>query len=184
MNLLKTYTFEIAISIIGYVGFFYLTGFINHQFEVNKSVSWFFPPAGLRIFFTLIFIYSGAVGLCIASLIINFISFSDLDNCTMLGVVIISGLAPLLSRLFVIHHFQVDRDLHNLTTSQLVMIIFTFALFSSGLHQLWFMTRGLNSGSWTLFITMFFGDILGSIVFIAMIKYGIAYLRRRYVRQS
>jgi len=179
MSRLKTYTFEIVISIIGYVGFFYFNSFIDQQFEVNRSVSWLFLPAGLRIFLSLIFIYSGAVGLCIASLIINYVSFSDLDNTTILGLAIIGGLTPLLSRLFVIHHFQVDRNLHNLTIQQLVVIILVFALFSSGLHQLWFMTRGLDSGSWNLFITMFCGDVIGSILFIAMIKYGLAYLRRR-----
>ena len=180
MHQIRSYIFEIFISAICYVGFFYFNALIDQQFEVNRSVSWLFLPAGLRIFLSLIFIYAGTVGLILSSLVINYVSYPDLDSDTALGIAIISGVAPLLARLFVIHHFQVNSNLHNLTFQKLLIIIFVFALFSSGLHQLWFITRNLDFGGWNLFIAMFSGDVIGSIVFIALIKYGLAYFRRRF----
>jgi hypothetical protein len=184
MHHLKPYLLEIAISTLFYVGFFYFNSFIDQQIEVNRSVSWFFMPAGLRVFFSLIFIYTGSIGLFLASLIINYVSYSDLDSVTTLGIAVISGLAPLLSRLFVINHFQVHPNLKNITTKQLLNIIIIFALFSSGLHQVWFITRDLDTGSWNLFVVMFCGDVIGSIVFLYIIKYGVAYLRERFVSNN
>ena len=71
-----------------------------------------------------------------------------------------------------------EANLQNLSIGQLITIILVFALFSSGLHQLWFITRGSDSGSWNLFITMFFGDIIGSIIFLALIKFIIKCYRK------
>jgi len=179
MRNIKSYLVEIAVSMIAFTLFWYLNSYVNQLFEVNRSVSWLFLPAGLRIFLTLIFVYSGAIGLSLASLIIDYISFSEFDNITILGLVTISGLAPLLSRLFVIHHFEVHPNLNNLSIKKLLAIILVFSLFSSGLHQLWFIERNLGSGNWNSFIAMFFGDIFGSIVFIALVKYGVAGLRKK-----
>jgi uncharacterized membrane protein len=178
MHRISAYFLEITISTFFYIGFFYFNAFIDQQFEVTKSVSWLFLPAGLRVFLSLVFIYSGALGLFLGSLLINFVSFPDFDIVTKIGIATICGTAPLMSRLFVIHHFEVEPNLQNLSIRQLITIIVIFALFSSGLHQLWFITRGSDSGSWNLFITMFFGDIIGSIVFLVLIKFIIGYLRK------
>jgi hypothetical protein len=178
MHRISAYFLEITISTVCYLGFFYFNAFIDQQFEVTKSVSWLFLPAGLRVFLSLIFIYSGALGLFLGSLIINFVSFSDFDIVTKIGIAIICGTSPLMSRLFVIHHLKVEANLQNLSIGQLITIILVFALFSSGLHQLWFITRGSDSGSWNLFITMFFGDIIGSIIFLALIKFIIKCYRK------
>ena len=49
---------------------------------------------------------------------------------------------------------------------------------SSGLHQYWFVLRDLESGSINHFLVMFIGDVAGSILLIALIKYGIDLMRR------
>jgi hypothetical protein len=49
---------------------------------------------------------------------------------------------------------------------------------SSGLHQYWFALRDLESGSINHFLVMFIGDVAGSILLIALIKYGIDLMRR------
>jgi hypothetical protein len=184
MKNIKRYFYETVFSATTYIGFFYLNHLVNYQFEINQSISWLFLPAGLRVFLTLIFIYSGALGLCIASLFINFLSFPDFDIVTKIGIAAICGTAPLMSRLFVVHQFKVEPNLQNLSIWQLITIVVIFALFSSGLHQLWFITRGSDSGSWNLFITMFFGDIVGSIAFLALIKFIIKYYRKALIKSS
>jgi hypothetical protein len=55
---------------------------------------------------------------------------------------------------------------------------------SLGLHQLWFVARGLDSGSWNHFIAMFCGDVAGSILFIALIKYGIDLVKGQLGRKN
>jgi hypothetical protein len=111
---------------------------------------------------------------------IGFISNAPYDLITATGIALICGFAPLLSRLFVIHHFQVHPNLNNLTTWQLIWIILIFALFNSGLHQLWFVARSLDSGGWYYFIAMFVGDIAGSLICIISIKYGLSWMVKKF----
>jgi hypothetical protein len=49
---------------------------------------------------------------------------------------------------------------------------------SAGLHQFWFELRDLESGSLNHFLVMFIGDVAGSILLIALIKYSIDLLKR------
>ena len=175
---------EIVLSATLYMGFFYLNQFITEPLEFAMGVNWIFLPAGIRIFVTLIFAYSGAIGLTIASLLINYIGFYELDFTSTLGIAIICGIAPLLGRYFVIHNLKVQTDLSNISMRQLLAIIIAYSLLSSGLHQLWFATRGLDSGSWNHFIVMFCGDVAGSVLFIAVIKYGIDLVKGKLDRNS
>lgn len=62
---------------------------------------------------------------------------------------------------------------------QLLGSIAAYSFLSSGLHQLWFVARGLNSGGANHFIAMFIGDMAGSILFIAIIKYGIDFIKQK-----
>ncbi|QWD07542.1 hypothetical protein G6719_09105 [Polynucleobacter paneuropaeus] len=166
------------------MGFFYLNQFITVPPEDAKGVNWIFLPAGIRIFLTLIFDYSGAVGLVIASLLINYIGFYELDLISTLGIALICGVAPLLGRHFVIHNLKIQPDLSNISVKHLLMIIIAYSLLSSGLHQIWFVSRGLDSGSWNHFIAMFCGDVAGSILFVAVIKYGIDLVKGRLGRNN
>lgn len=167
------FLFEITISAALYMGLFYFNQYITQPFEIAMGVNWIFLPAGVRIFVTLIFNYSGAIGLAIASLLINHIGFYELDLTSTLGIAIICGIAPLLGRQFVIHNLKVQADLSNISIKQLLAIITIYWLLSSGLHQIWFVARDLDSGSWNHFLAMFCGDVVGSILFVALIKYGI-----------
>lgn len=175
---------EIILSAALYMAFFYFNQTITTPLEEAKGVNWIFLPAGLRIFLTLILDYSGAIGLAIASLLINYIGFYELDLTSTLGIAIICGVAPLLGRHFVIHNLNIQADLSNISMKQLLLIIIAYSLLSSGLHQIWFSTRGLDSGSWNHFIAMFCGDAAGSILFVAIIKYGIDLIKGRLGRDN
>lgn len=176
------FLFEILLSTALYMAFFYFNQFITSPLEQAKGVNWIFLPAGLRIFLTLIFDYSGALGLVIASVLINAIGFFEYDHISIIGIAVICGLAPLLGRHFVIHNLKVQSDLSNISMKQLLAIVVTYSLLSSGLHQLWFAARDLESGSWNHFVAMFCGDVAGSILFVAVIKYGIDLVKGRLRR--
>jgi type IV secretory pathway VirB2 component (pilin) len=178
------FLFEIIISAALYMAFFYFNQTITTPLEQAKGVNWIFLPAGLRIFLTLILDYSGAIGLATASLLINYIGFYDYDVTSTVGIAIICGAAPLLGRHFVIHNLKVQADLSNISMKQLLVIIIAYSLLSSGLHQIWFSTRGLDSGSLNHFIAMFCGDVAGSILFVAVIKYGIDLVKGRLGRDN
>jgi len=175
---------EIALSAVLYIAFFYFNGYITSHLENAQGVNWIFIPAGLRIFLTLIFNYSGAIGLSVASGFIFFMGVYEVDFVTAVGIAAISGLAPLLGRHFAVHNLQVRPDLSNITIKQLVSSIVAYSLLSSGLHQLWFDVRGMDSASWNHFIAMFTGDVIGSILFVAVIKYGIDLVKDRLGKEN
>lgn len=178
------FLFEVLISAALYMAFFYFNQTVTAPLEDIKGVNWIFLPAGIRIFLTLIFGYSGAIGLAIASLLINYIGFYELDLISTFGIAAICGLAPLMGKHFVIHNLKVQADLNNISFTELLVTIVAYSLLSSGLHQLWFVTRGLDSGSWNHFLAMFCGDIAGSILFVAVIKYGIDLVKSKIGRNN
>ena len=175
---------ECLLSAALYMGFFYFNSYITASIEDAQGVNWIFIPAGLRIFLTLIFDFAGAAGLVLASLLINYIGFYETDLVTNLGIGVICGLAPLLGRHFVIHNLKVSPDLSNINMQQLLGSITAYSFLSAGLHQLWFVTRGLNSGGANHFIAMFIGDMAGSILFVAIIKYGIDFVKQKNNRTN
>ena len=178
------FLFEVLISAALYMAFFYFNQAVTAPLENIKGVNWIFLPGGIRIFLTLIMGYSGAIGLAIASLLINYIGFYELDLISTFGIAAICGLAPLMGRHFVIHNLKVQADLSNISFTELLVTIVAYSLLSSGLHQLWFVTRGLDSGSWNHFLAMFCGDIAGSILFVAVIKYGIDLVKSKIGRNN
>jgi hypothetical protein len=62
---------------------------------------------------------------------------------------------------------------------KLLLCILIYALMSAALHQYWYATVGLeNTGSVNHFAVMAIGDVLGSILLIALIKSALDLIRR------
>jgi hypothetical protein len=72
-----------------------------------------------------------------------------------------------------------ESDLSNLNIYKLGICILVYAFLSAGLHQWWFSTMGLNeAGTLDHFGVMVFGDVLGSLLLIAVVKSGIDLFKR------
>jgi hypothetical protein len=61
------------ISALAYAALFYLNAWLTSHLVYGLGVSWIYLPAGLRLFLTLIFGLSGAVGIAIASFLICYL---------------------------------------------------------------------------------------------------------------
>jgi hypothetical protein len=170
--------FEILLSGLAYSTLFYFNDWLTSSLVFGSGVNWIYLPAGLRLFLTLIFGLSGAIGISIASFLISYGGAFPLDLTACIGIGVISGFAPYLARIFVVKNIYLEPDLSNLSLQKLGLCILIYALWSAGLHQWWFMTVGLeNAGTINHFLVMMLGDILGSVLLIAIIKYGIDLLR-------
>lgn len=99
-------------------------------------------------------------------------------------IALISGFAPLLAKWLVVSNIPINNDLSNLSLQKVIFCVLVYALMSAGLHQWWFVLRDLESGSLNHFLVMFLGDIAGSILLIAVIKYGIDLVRRSKPKQD
>ena len=90
----------------------------------------------------------------------------------------------MLAKWLVVSNIPINNDLSNLSLQKVIFCVLVYALMSAGLHQWWFVLRDLESGSLNHFLVMFLGDIAGSILLIAVIKYGIDLVRRSEPKQD
>ena len=165
-------------SAVLYSALFFLNDRLTEVLKYDLGVSWVYLPAGLRLFLILIFGLAGAIGIAAASFAISYFGVFPPDLITCIGIGLISGFAPLLAKWAVIANVNISNDLSNLSLQKIVFCVLVYAFMSAGLHQIWFELRGLESGSLNHFLVMFVGDIAGSILLIALIKYSIDLLKR------
>jgi hypothetical protein len=172
------------ISALAYSALFFFNDWVTETLKYDLGVSWIYLPAGLRLFLILIFGLAGAIGIATASFAISYFGFFLPDLVTCIGIGLISGFAPLFAKWVVVSNTSISNDLSNLSMQKILLCIVVYALMSSGFHQYWFVLRDLESGSINHFLVMFAGDIAGSILLIALIKYGIDLMRRGMPRGS
>jgi len=177
--LMRTGMMNVIISVFAYTLLFYINSWITTELVFGLGVNWIYLPAGLRLFLTLIFGLPGAIGIAIASTLISYYGELSSDLAICIGTGLISGFAPYLARIFVFSNVKLEADLSNLNLQKLLLCIVIYALMSAGLHQYWYATVGLeNTGSINHFAVMAIGDVMGSILLIALIKSGLDLLRR------
>jgi len=166
------------VSALTYSSLFYINDWLTTHLSYGLGVNWIYLPAGLRLFLTLIFGLSGAVGIAIASFVICFFGQFPFELTTYIGIGLISGFAPYLARLFVMSNISISPDLSNLNLQKLAICILIYAALSSGLHQWWFVVRGLDeAGTLNHFLVMMIGDVLGAVILIGLVKYGLDLMR-------
>ena len=174
----------VLISALLYSALFFFNDWLTGTLKYDLGVSWIYLPAGLRLFLILIFGLAGAVGIAVASFTISYFGVFIPDLVTCIGIGLISGFAPLLAKWLVVSNIPINNDLSNLSIQKIILCIVVYALVSSGLHQYWFELRDLESGSLNHFLVMFIGDIAGSVLLIALIKYSIDLLKRSKPKQD
>jgi hypothetical protein len=166
------------ISALLYSIIFFLNDLVTEAVKYDLGVSWIYLPAGLRLLLILIFGLAGAIGIAVASFAISYFGVFPTDLVTCIGIGLISGFAPLLAKWVVVSNIPINNDLSNLSLQKIVFCVVVYAFMSAGLHQIWFELRDLESGSLDHFLVMFVGDIAGSILLIAIIKYSIDLVKR------
>jgi len=178
----RVFLVGVLISTLLYSALFFFNDWLTETVKYDLGVSWIYLPAGLRLFLILIFGLSGAIGIAAASFAISYFGVFPPDLVTCIGIGLISGFAPLMAKWLIVSNTYISNDLSNLSLQKIILCIVVYALMSSGFHQYWFVLRDLESGSINHFLVMFIGDVAGSILLIALIKYGIDLMRRTVPR--
>ena len=178
-SLMRIWVMGILISACTYGVLFYVNAWLTSTLIFGTGVNWIYLPAGLRLFLTLIFGLPGAIGIALISFLISYSGAlsDDLIVCIVTGL--ISGFAPYIARIFVLSNVDLAPDLSNLNLSKLLICILVYAGLSAGLHQVWYSTVALDdAGTMNHFFAMFIGDVLGSVLLISLIKYGLDFFKR------
>ncbi|QWE18820.1 hypothetical protein [Polynucleobacter corsicus] len=173
-KILREWMVGFIVSVFAYSSLFCINAWLTTHLSYSLGVNWIYLPAGLRLFLTLIFGLSGAVGIAIASFVICFFGPFPFELTTYIGIGLISGFAPYLAKLFVASNISISSDLSNLSVQKLAICVVIYAALSSGLHQWWFAVRGIDeAGTLNHFLVMVIGDVLGAVILIGLVKYGL-----------
>ena len=166
----------IAASAALYFSFYHLNGYAFHALELHAGASWIFLPAGVRLLCTLLFGFEGALGLWLASLAIVHFSFGHFDIITALGSTLLSAGAPYLVYRLALRAGLPD-TLAKLTPLRLAQLGVAYAFANGALHSVWYALRGVHPDLLSGFVTMFIGDLAGTLIVLYAMKMLLAVLR-------
>jgi hypothetical protein len=143
---------------------FKVNSFLFDWLEFSSGVSWIFIPSGLRLVFVLVLHHAGAIGIVLASCLINYTQGQPDAHLFNIVTGLVSGLSPFLARFIAIDFFKFNTNLDGLTLQNLFKTSVLFAVISGILHQLWFFWFGLTDTFVSHTFVMVVGDCVGTIL--------------------
>ncbi len=166
----------VAVSAVLYSSFFRLNAYAFHAFQVHSGASWIFLPAGLRLLCTLLFGGEGAIGLLLASGLLVLVDFPPMEPLSLMVAPLLSAGAPYLVYRLALRS-GMPASLTKLTPLKLAQLGILYAFASAGLHSIWFSLRGVHPDLLSGFVTMFTGDLVGTLIMLYAIKMLLAAIR-------
>ncbi len=173
----------IVVSAALYFSFFRMNSYAFQMFELHAGANWVFLPAGLRLLCTLVFGGAGAIGLWIASLLIVVSDFIEVDTITALVSSVISAGAPYLAYRLALRAGMPD-TLVQLTPKRLMQLSIAYAFANALLHSAWYALRDIHPDFIGGFVTMFVGDLIGTLVVLYAMKTLLAVFRALKLRRA
>ncbi len=102
--------------------------------EFIPGVNWFYLPAGLRVVLILVANVYGAIGIAVATLIIDLLHIQDIQGHSLLFTAVVSGFGPLVAMRLVLRNR--DKLGHpSFNSSKLLQFALIYALLNAVLHQ-------------------------------------------------
>ena len=145
------------------------------RFEFAPGINWIYLPAGVRLLSTLLFAEAGAVGLLLVSWIVCFFYFFPDDIGRSFAGGILAALAPYLIYRVAQYKYGLHASLANLTPKRLLILSVAYSVASPLLLHIWFALQG-QKGIMQGFLTMFVGDLMGTLMVIYAVKAAISLL--------
>jgi len=152
---------------IAYFCAFQLNAYWFDWFEFSPGVNWVYIPSGLRLLFVLVLLETGALGIAVASLFINYSVGPPDAHVFHIVTALLSGGAPYLSRHIAVHFFKLSPQLSGLTSAGFFKLSLMFAVVSAALHQIWYYWNGITDNWVNSSLAMGVGDWLGTVLVLA-----------------
>jgi hypothetical protein len=156
-----------------YAGLYFLNEALFPALVLSSHVSLIFLPSGVRLIGVLLFSHWGALGIVLGSALTSLLAPPELLGPTLFGAWVISGLAPWLAREVGIRFLHMDRQLTNLSGTDLLKLSVVFAAFNAVMHQLWFYWQGTGGSFFSQTWSMAVGDWLGAVLLLYAFKFAL-----------
>ncbi|MFL9910572.1 hypothetical protein [Paraburkholderia sp. RL17-337-BIB-A] len=172
-------------SVVGTAAVFIIALWANREIfthtEFVRGVNWIYLPAGIRLLATLLLGGDGALGLLLASWLVNFFYFFPNDVVRSFVGGIIATVAPYAVYRLAQEIYGLRSSLTNLTAKRLLALVLAYSVASPLLHHIWFFLRGDTQDIVDRFFAMFVGDLLGTLIVIYTMKFLLSLLPKRRV---
>lgn len=140
--------------------------------EVMPGVNWIYLPAGLRMCYVLVLPVQGTLAILSASLVMA-ARDPSYDWTLVTASAAITAAGPILARTVAVQRLGLRPNLENLTSRMLWTLAAVFGVFSTALHQAFYVSIGRESAV----LAMWIGDTLGCLLCLYGLK-GLAALWR------
>jgi len=172
-----------VITLVSFFVFFLINQSVFEIFSVSENINWIFLPAGLRLFFILVYRHRVLVGLFLGSLLaLVYLTQETLSPFT-LCLALASTLNPLIA-LYAMEKLTTyfNLILQNLTLEAIISLAILQAFFSTTLHHLIFLGFGktLHENFLGELLTMFFGDLFGILFMLGLLTLGFKLILKSY----
>ncbi len=168
------------VSILGTVAAFVLSLWINQEVfthsEFVRGVNWIYLPSGVRLLATLLLGVDGAIGLLVASWLVDFLYFFPGDPVRSIAGGIIATVAPYAVYRVARERYGLRASLTNLTPHRLLMLALAFSLANPLLTNLWLALNGNAARIGARFLAMLVGDLSGAVIVLYAMKGALALL--------
>lgn len=174
-------------SVVGTAVVFILSLWINQEIfahtEFVRGVNWIYLPSGVRLLSTLLLGSDGAIGLLIASWLVDFFYFFPHDPVRSIAGGIIATVAPYACYRLAREWYGLNASLTNLTPKRLLVLALAYSTANPLLHHIWFALQGSTHNLIESFSMMCAGDLAGALIVLYAIKAILTLLpKRRHAR--
>lgn len=168
--------------VVGTAVAFILSLWINQEVfthtEFVRGVNWIYLPSGVRLLSTLLFGGDGAIGLLIASWLVDFFYFFPHDPVRSFAGGIIATVAPYAVYRLAREWYGLHASLTNLTPKRLLVLALAYSISNPLLHHIWFALQGNTHNLVESFLMMCAGDLSGALIMLYVVKAILALLPR------
>jgi len=172
-----------VITLVSFFVFFLINQSVFEIFSVSENINWIFLPAGLRLFFILVYRHRVLVGLFLGSLLASVYLTQETLSPFTLCLALASTLNPLIA-LYAMEKLSTyfNLILQNLTLEAIISLAILQAFFSTTLHHLIFLGFGktLHENFLGELLTMFFGDLFGILFMLGLLTLGFKLILKSY----
>lgn len=170
--MLKKYCKLQSIIILLWISLFSFNVLFNNFINHNDYIAIIFLPAGLKITLTCLYGKRAFLGLFIGTLLTALLYIDSLLTTYVLTISLISASSPILALWLINHVSPLGKNLEYLNVYKILSIACSYAFINSFLHNTYLFyidaislkTFQINS------LMMFAGDILGSLLFLAILS--------------
>ena len=164
---------------ISYYLLFQLNDILFYFAKFGIGVNLIYLPAGLHLLHVLVFGRDGAIGIGIASAILD--SATHAESALFLGAMngLITGATAYLTREVSIHHLGMSPNLSGLSAAALLKVSLMFAVLSPVVHQLWRSVYDPESNFIANTPMMILGDLVGILLMMFAARYVIYWVESR-----